>query len=30
VVDTSHGLERARRQVETILTALRRDAKQAK
>jgi dephospho-CoA kinase len=30
VVDTSHGLERARRQVERILTALRRDAKQAK
>jgi dephospho-CoA kinase len=30
VVDTSHGLEPARRQVEEILTALREGAKQAK
>jgi dephospho-CoA kinase len=30
VVDTSHGLKRARRQVEKILAALREGAKQAK
>jgi dephospho-CoA kinase len=30
VVDTSQGLEPARRQVEAILTALRERAKQAK